>query len=126
MRTCGEGLLQALTTSQVHHEELAYFDALQGPLLLPWGCSVSLDDGQHDYGMAATGVGIQPCECKHPASPVCMQASPTADSPFPWHADMSRDLHLVKVADLLTGIKKLHAFEDASCLIMRSITCCLL
>lgn len=67
MCTCGEGFLEALTASQVHHEELAYFDALQGPLLLPWGCSVPLDDGQHDYGMAATGVGIQPCECKHPA-----------------------------------------------------------
>lgn len=70
MRTCGEGLLEALTASQVHHEELAYFDTLQGPLLLPWGCSVPLDDGQHDYGMTATGMGIQPCECKHPASPV--------------------------------------------------------
>ena len=105
VRTCGEGFLEALTASQVHHEELAYFDALQGPLLLPWGCSVPLDNGQHDYGMAATGVGIQPCECKHPVSPVHTQLSPTADSICSWHADMSPDMHLLKGADMLTGIE---------------------
>ena len=64
--TCGQRLLEALTASQVHHEQLAYFDLLQGPLLLPRGCAVPLDDGQHDYGMAAAGVRIQPREGKHP------------------------------------------------------------
>ncbi len=104
MRTCGEGLLQALAAGQVHHEELAYFDALQGPLLLPWGCSVPLDDGQHDYGMAATGVGIQPCECKHPASPDRMQLSPTADSTFLGMLMCLVTCILSNVADTLTGI----------------------
>jgi len=65
---------------------------------------VPLDDGQHDYGMAATGVGIQPCECKHPASPVHIQLSPSPDSICSWHADVPLDMHLVEVADMLTGV----------------------
>ena len=65
--TCGQRLLESLTASQVHHEQLAYFDFLQGALLLPWGRSVTLDDGEHDYCMAAAGVCIQPREGKYPA-----------------------------------------------------------
>jgi len=36
---------------------------------------------------------------------------------------MSLDMHLVKVADMPTGIGNVHAFEEAFCLIMRSLTC---
>ena len=67
LSTCGEGLLEALTACQVHHEQLPYFDLLQGPCLLPWKRPVPLDDGQHHYGMAAAGMGVQAGEGKHPA-----------------------------------------------------------